>query len=172
MPLRRSFLHDEGGTPTPFNLFLGSLLATSYSPLTLVFATHPEIRLVSSLLATHPKTQALKVLCLSHIQEMAGVGYRNVRMRLSRYNVSLCRAGDTSFSLRHRASVARKRYAEPGLLAPYSFKHLQVQSASAFRTSSGARIAVVFQEAALAVATQLTPRKCRKLVPFRGDHAK
>jgi hypothetical protein len=45
-----------------------------FLPLSPVFATHPKIASVTPSLATLPKTQVFKVLCLPHIQKMAGVG--------------------------------------------------------------------------------------------------
>src|SRR5713101_1065087 len=42
--------------------------------LTSVFASHPQNPGVTPFLATHPKTHVLKVLCLPHIQKMAGAG--------------------------------------------------------------------------------------------------
>jgi len=82
--LRDSFFLNDRGTPTPLIEFrspLGTLcifsvqpLASSLQSLSSLLATDPEIAPVSSFLATHPKTQVLKVLCSPHIQEMAGVG--------------------------------------------------------------------------------------------------
>jgi hypothetical protein len=76
--LRNSFLHNEGGTPTP-SVFLSSRhsftpSAFSERPLSLLFATDPKNAPVTPLLATHPKTQVLKVLCLPHFQKLTGVG--------------------------------------------------------------------------------------------------
>jgi hypothetical protein len=84
--LRDSLVRNEGGyTPTasvflpprhsftPFTpIFEGNVF--SERPLSLLFATDPKNAPVTPLLATHPKTQVLKVLCLPHIQKMAGVG--------------------------------------------------------------------------------------------------
>jgi hypothetical protein len=84
IPLRDSFFHSDRGTLTPhiefrsprgtLCIFSVQLLASSPQSLSSLLATHPEITLVSSFLATLPKTQVLKVLCLPHIQKMVGVG--------------------------------------------------------------------------------------------------
>jgi hypothetical protein len=68
----------RGGTPTP-SVFLSprhSFTPSAFSerPLSLLFATDTKNAPVTPLLATHPKTQVLKALCLPHIQKMAGVG--------------------------------------------------------------------------------------------------
>jgi hypothetical protein len=83
-PLRDPFFHNDRGTPTPhveFRSSLGTLrifsvqpLPSNRQPLSSFLATHPEIPLVSTLVATLPKTQVLKVLCLPHIQKMTGWG--------------------------------------------------------------------------------------------------
>jgi hypothetical protein len=85
LPLRDSFFHNDRGTPTPSvflpsrhsftpftPIFEGSVF--SERPLSLLFATDPKNAAVTPSLTTHPKTQVLKVLCLPHIQKMAGVG--------------------------------------------------------------------------------------------------
>jgi hypothetical protein len=95
--LRDSFFHNDRGTPTPLHFFPISPLASpgqacaarrsqgvtprsftpsavTEGPLSLSIATHPEIALVSTLVATLPKTRVLKVLCLPHFQKMTGVG--------------------------------------------------------------------------------------------------
>jgi hypothetical protein len=46
----------------------------NFKPLTPLFATHPKNALITLLFATLPKTPVLKVLCLPHIQKMAGWG--------------------------------------------------------------------------------------------------
>ncbi len=69
-------------------------------------------------------------------------------------DVSVCAAGDTSFSFQHRASGAGERLEEFCLLVPYWVKHLRAQSAGTSQKSSGAqtgpRSAVVFHAAARA----------------------
>ena len=68
------FCKDQGvGTSLliPFRSSIGRQCPFSLTP---VFATHPKNAPVTPLLATLPKTWVLKVLCLPHIQKMAG-GY-------------------------------------------------------------------------------------------------
>jgi len=68
------FCKDQGvGTSLviPFRSSIGRQCPFSLTP---VFATHPKNAPVTPLLATLPKTRVLKVLCLPHIQKMAGVG--------------------------------------------------------------------------------------------------
>jgi hypothetical protein len=82
-PLPDFFLHSEGCTPTPFvqsGPWIRKSCLFSLNPL---FATHPRNALVTSLLATLPKTQVLKVLCLPHIQKMTGVGGLDMRRSMS-----------------------------------------------------------------------------------------
>jgi len=74
MPLHGFSRHNEGGTPTPINLSPSFNGRQCHFSLTPVFATHPKNAPVTPFLATHPKTQVFKVLCLPHIQKMAGVG--------------------------------------------------------------------------------------------------
>ena len=89
-PLQDSSSHNEGGTPLSPHLFPVSPLACpersrgatclsrakprGHSSLSLAFATHPKNACITLLLATLPKTQVLKVLCLPHIQKLAGWG--------------------------------------------------------------------------------------------------
>jgi hypothetical protein len=68
------FCKDQGvGTSLliPFRPSIGRQRPFSLTP---VFATHPKNVPITPLLATLPKTQVLKVLCLPHIQKMAGEG--------------------------------------------------------------------------------------------------
>jgi hypothetical protein len=101
-----------------------------------------------------------------------GVGYPPPYFRLSHCDVSLCPAGYTSFSLRHRTPRAGRRYNPFGLPAPYWLKHLRARSAGTSRKSSGAEIAVTFHAAACVVAFRRLPRECRKIDSFQGSHAK
>jgi hypothetical protein len=65
------FCKDQGvGT----SLLIPSIGRQRPFSLTPVFATHPKKAPVTPLLATLPKTRVLKVLCLPHIQKMAGEG--------------------------------------------------------------------------------------------------
>jgi len=64
----------RGGTPTPLIQHRFSIGRQRPFSLTPVFATHPENASVTPFLATLPKTHVLKVVCLPHIQKMAGVG--------------------------------------------------------------------------------------------------
>jgi hypothetical protein len=82
--LRDSFFHHEGGTPTPH------IESRSPKRRRFLFPVQPltsNIQSLSPLLATHPRfaprkffpchtseNTGLKVLCLPHIQKMAGVG--------------------------------------------------------------------------------------------------
>jgi hypothetical protein len=101
-----------------------------------------------------------------------GVGYPAGDSALRFFDVSLCAAGNTSFSVRHRPSQARQRFDGFGRLALYLFKHLRAPSASTSHNGNGVKIAVVSHAAACAVASQPKSHKCRKLVAFRGYHAK
>jgi hypothetical protein len=84
MPLRDFFFHNDRGTPTPHIessspkrrrlLFPVQPLTSNIQSLSPFLATHAKFRPASSLVATDPKTQVLKVLCLPHIQKLAGVG--------------------------------------------------------------------------------------------------
>jgi len=74
MPLHNLSRHNEGGTPTPINLSPSFNGRQCHFSLTPVLATHPKNAPVTPFLATLPKTQVFKVLCLPHIQKMAGVG--------------------------------------------------------------------------------------------------
>ena len=65
------FRKDQGRYLIPFRSSIGRQRPFSLTP---VFATHPKNVPITPLLATLPKTQVLKVLCLPHIQKMAGVG--------------------------------------------------------------------------------------------------
>ncbi len=116
-------------------------------------------------------SQKVKSFTICNIRTLSpkhpGVGYPKPDFRLSDCDVSLCAAGDTSLSLRHCASEAGNRFEEFGLLAPYFFRHLRPQLASASRKNSGPEIAVAFHAAACAVACQSKSRECRKLVPFQ-----
>jgi hypothetical protein len=55
-------------------IFSVELLVSSLQSLSSLLATHPKNALVNPFLATLPKTQVLKVLCLRHMQKLAGVG--------------------------------------------------------------------------------------------------
>ena len=100
-----------------------------------------------------------------------GVGYPH-RTLDSHCHVSLCPAGHTSFSLRHRTPRAGRHYDSFGLPAPYWLKHLRARSAGTSRKSSGAETAVTFHAAACVVAFRRLPRECRKIDSFQGSHAK
>jgi hypothetical protein len=63
-----------GGTPTPSISSRSCIEKERHFSLTPLLATHPKNASVTPFLATLPKTQVLKVLCLPHIQKMAGVG--------------------------------------------------------------------------------------------------
>ena len=101
-----------------------------------------------------------------------GVGYPKPQIRPSLCDVSLCAAGNTSFSPRHRAHETGKRYDDFVFLAPYLFNHLRSQSASTSRKGSGSRVAVTSHEATRAVECQSKSRDCRTLDAFQGYHAK
>ena len=72
--LFRTLLQRPGGRylpPHSVPFFHREAVPFSLTP---VFATHPKNAPLTPLLATLPKTRVLKVLCLPHIQKMAGVG--------------------------------------------------------------------------------------------------
>ena len=84
IPLRDSFLHNEGGsTPTPFVQSGPWIRKNCFFSLNPLFATHPKNAPITLLLATHPKTQVLKVLCLPHIQKLPRVGGLDMRRSMS-----------------------------------------------------------------------------------------
>jgi hypothetical protein len=79
MPLHNFSPLNEGEYTHPLILFRLAIGQQRLFSLTPVFATDPKHASITAFLATLPKTQVLKVLCLPHIQKMAGVGGRHAR---------------------------------------------------------------------------------------------